>query len=174
MKVSKELLNHIAAENAKTRAWIAEDPKNRWAGLYPETVKHWEDRGIFTLAQLERDELITHIYEGHKDAYGTKGRHYDFDAMSLEQLKAEADSISVAISAEMERMEAQERANISNFEKQIADLAEMGASRKDAIRWMLEAEGLKDEYDVGYVQYTFGLPYNYITEEFTSALKEAA
>ena len=173
MKVSKELLNHIEAANLKTKAWVAEDPNNRWAGLYPTDVRHWEDRGIFTMAQLEREELITHIYEGHKDAYGTKGRHYDFDAMSLEQLKAEADSISSAIASEMERMEAQERASIAKFENQIADLKKMGASREDAIRWMLDAEGLKDEYDVGYVQYTFGLPYSYKNEEFTAALKVA-
>ena len=174
MKVSKELLNHIKAANLKTRAWVAEDPKNRWAGLYPEDVRHWEDRGIFTLAQLERDELITHIYEGHKDAYGTKGRHYDFDAMSLEQLKAEADSISKAISEEMERMESFERDNISKFEALVEKYTSMAGSRKRAIHWMLETEDLLNEPDVGYVQYKFGLPYTYCTEEFVSVLKEAA
>jgi len=28
----QELLNHIKAQNVKTRAWVAEDPKNRFAG----------------------------------------------------------------------------------------------------------------------------------------------
>ena len=71
-----ELIKEIKSRNIKTKAWIAEDPKNRWAGLYPEDEAHWVERGITTLADLERDELATYIYEGHKDAFGTKGRHY--------------------------------------------------------------------------------------------------
>ena len=33
MKKFAELLNHVKAENAKTIAWVKEDPKNRWAGM---------------------------------------------------------------------------------------------------------------------------------------------
>jgi len=172
MKVSNELLAYIEERNLETKAWVAE-AEGRWAGYYPTDARHWEDRGIFTLAQLERDELITHIYEGHKDAYGVKGRHYDFEAMSLEQLKAEADSISNAISIENERMDAQRRDSIKSFEAMVEQYAPMAGSRKRAIRWMLESENLLNEGDVGYVQYCIGLPYDYCKDELTSILEAA-
>ena len=92
----QELIKEINSRNEKTKAWVAEDPKNRWAGLYVEDEAHWVERGITSLADLERDELATYIYEGHKDAFGTKGRHYDFDSMTLQELKDEADYISKA------------------------------------------------------------------------------
>ena len=50
----KALINEIKARNIKTKAWVAEDPKNRWAGLYPEDEAHWVERGITTLEALER------------------------------------------------------------------------------------------------------------------------
>ena len=80
----KQLIKEIKARNIKTKAWVAEDPKNRWAGLYIEDEAHWQERGITTLDALERDELATYIYEGHKDAFGVKVRHYNFKAMSLQ------------------------------------------------------------------------------------------
>ena len=57
-----ELIKEIKSRNIKTKAWVAEDPKNRWAGLYIEDEAHWVERGITTLADLERDELATYIY----------------------------------------------------------------------------------------------------------------
>src|SRR6056300_279356 len=98
----QELMAHIKAENEKTEAWVAEDPTNRWAGLYIEEEAHWKERGITTVEALERDNLATYIYEGHKDAFGVKGRHYNFEAMSLEELKAEADYISRSVREQME------------------------------------------------------------------------
>ena len=175
MKVSKELINHIEAQNAETLAWIAEDPSNRGAGLYPTDVRYWEDRGIFTMAQLEREDLITYIYDGHKDAYGFRNRGYDFDSMSLEELKAEADSISKAVAEEMERMEAMEQESINAFEALVTKYISMAGSRERAIHWILESENLLGDFvDVGYAQYSLGLPYSYKTEEILNVLKEAA
>ena len=171
MKVSKELLDYVKAENVKTKAWIAEAP-GRGAGLYVEDEAHWEERGIFTLADLERDSLITYIYDGHKDAYGFRNRGYDFDAMSLEDLKAEADRISDAVQAENKRMEEMENANIAKFEALLKQYTPMAGSENAAIKWLLEGENLLNEYDVGFVQYTFGLPYSYKTEQFESVLRE--
>ena len=36
-----KLIKEIKSRNIKTKAWVAEDPKNRWAGLYPEDEAHW-------------------------------------------------------------------------------------------------------------------------------------
>ncbi len=154
----KELLAHIKAENAKTRAWINEAP-GRAAGLYPEDEAYWVERGISTVAELERENLITFIYDGHKDAYGFRNRGYDFDSMTMAELEAEADRISDAIEAENKRMDEMYARNTADFEKQVAKYLEMAGSREAAIRWILQAEGLEKEYDAGYICYSLGLPY---------------
>ena len=169
-----ELMAHIKAENAKTRAWIAEDPKNRWAGLYPEDEATWVERGITNMVDFERDELATYIYDAHKDAFGVKGRHYDFEAMSLEDLRSEADYISRMVKEQMDLEARMEREAVERFEKAIAEYMAMGAeTRQDAIRWVLQAEGLENEYDPSYVCYSLGLPYE-MAKEFEAHMVSAA
>ena len=158
-KVSQELINHIKNKNAEIEAWVAEDPKNRWSGTYITDVEYWEERKIFTVADLERDELINYIYDGHKEAYGFRNRGYDFDSMSMAELEAEADRIGDAIEAENKRMDEMYARNTADFEKQVAKYLEMAGSREAAIRWILQAEGLEKEYDAGYICYSLGLPY---------------
>ena len=162
----QELMAHIKAENIKTKAWVAEDPKNRWAGLYPEDEAHWVERGITTLEALERDELECYIYDAHKTAFGVKGRHYNFKAMSLQELKDEADYISRACDEQLELEARMEKEATERFEKAIAEYQKMAGSRKDAIRWVLQAEGLEDERDPGYICYSLGLPYT-MEKEFS-------
>ena len=157
---------HIKAENIKTKAWVAEDPKNRWAGLYPEDEAHWQERGITTLEALERDELECYIYDAHKTAFGVKGRHYNFKAMSLEELKAEADYISKACDEQLALEAKMEKEATERFEASVAEYQKMAGSRKDAIRWVLQAEGLEDERDPGYICYSLGLPYS-MEKEFS-------
>ena len=170
----QELMAHIKAENAKTQAWVAEDPQNRWAGLYPEDEAHWVERGITNMVDFERDSLATYIYEGHKDAFGVKGRHYDFDSMSLEELKAEADYISRSVKEQMALEAEMEKEAIANYEEAITKYEAMGAgSREDAIRWLLQAEGLDQEWDAGYVCYSLGLPYS-MEKEFEPLMRRHA
>ena len=40
---------------------------------------------------IDRQALEIFIYEGHKTAFGVKGRHYNFDAMTDEALVQEAE-----------------------------------------------------------------------------------
>ena len=162
----QELMAHIKAENVKTKAWVAEDPKNRWAGLYPEDEAHWVERGITTLEALERDELECYIYDAHKTAFGVKGRHYDFKAMSLQELKDEADYISKACDEQLALEAKMEKEATERFEASVAEYQKMAGSRKDAIRWLLQAEGLEDERDPGYICYSLGLPYS-MEKEFS-------
>ena len=162
----QELMAHIKAENVKTKAWVAEDPKNRWAGLYPEDEAHWVERGITTLEALERDELECYIYDAHKTAFGVKGRHYRFSEMSLQELKDEADYISRACDEQMELEARMEKEATERFEASVAEYQKMAGSRKDAIRWVLQAEGLEDERDPGYICYSLGLPYS-MEKEFS-------
>ena len=162
----QELMAHIKAENIKTKAWVAEDPKNRWAGLYPEDEAHWVERGITTLEALERDELECYIYDAHKTAFGVKGRHYKFSEMSLQELKDEADYISKACDEQLALEAKMEKEATERFEASIKEYLPMAGSRKDAIRWLLQAEGLEDERDPGYICYSLGLPYS-MEKEFS-------
>ena len=162
----QELMAHIKAENIKTKAWVAEDPKNRWAGLYPEDEAHWVERGITTLEALERDELECYIYDAHKTAFGVKGRHYRFSEMSLQELKDEADYISRACDEQMELEAKMEKEATERFQASVPEYQKMAGSRKDAIRWVLQAEGLEDERDPGYICYSLGLPYT-MEKEFS-------
>lgn len=46
---------HIEALNAKTEAWVAEDPTNRCAFLLESDPKFWAEQGITTVAEFEED-----------------------------------------------------------------------------------------------------------------------
>ena len=137
----QELIQEIKSRNEKTKAWVAEDPKNRWAGLYPEDEAHWIERGITTLADLERDELATYIYDEHKTAFGTKGRHYDFDSMTLQELKDEADYISKAAKEQMDLEAAQEARDLESFKALVQKTIADGAGDEEtALRWLTQGE----------------------------------
>ena len=167
--MEKALLELVEKHNAETQAWMDKDPENRWGGMY--CINNLKERGIFTVEALERDELSTYIYEEHKTAFGVKGRHFNFDSMSLEELKETADYISNACDEQM-KLEAQmELEAIRNFEEKIEKFEFMAGCRQDAIRWILQSENLDNEYDTGYICYTLGLPYSY-KEQFEPFIKQ--
>ena len=97
------LAEHLAALNAKTLAWIAEDPDNRWAGLIVEDLAHWAEMGIHTVEQYERYDLETLVWDMYKDVTGIRPRHLDLKSMSLEELRAEADYLGRCIEADIAR-----------------------------------------------------------------------
>jgi len=73
-----ELQAHIETENAKTRAWVAEDPQNRWAGEMCSDPAHWERYEIFTVGQYEQYNMDASYSDLHKEIYGcrpTGGNH---------------------------------------------------------------------------------------------------
>ena len=136
-----ELIKEIKARNVKTTAWVAEDPANRWAGLYPEDEAHWIERGVTTLEALERSELEEYIYDAHKTAFGVKGRHYDFAAMSLQELKDEADYISNACDEAMKLEKEMADKAIEDFTQVVQDTIAIGAGDEDnALRWLTQDE----------------------------------
>ena len=106
-----------------------------------------------------REELCDYIYYRHKDAYGVKGRFYDFDAMSYAELEAEAvrlDEAAIEQEAHERRCDAEAiiefRANI----RRVRDIC--GCDRDSAIRYMLDE--FRGEYDAGYVCFVLRLPYS--------------
>ena len=153
------LLEHIKNINAKSKKWMQENPGS-WAGMVPEDIKFWNDQGIFTVEDYERDSLITSVYEMHKDAYGVKGRHYNFKEMSNEDLQKELDHLCEVAKREREIEERYEEAAYQTFLKTVANTIKNGAKDKEeAIRWILQAEELTNE-EPDYICYKLGLSYD--------------
>ena len=167
------LVSHLEAINAKTQKWMDENPGS-WGGMIVTDPAHWAEYGVYTVEDFKRYELETYIYEGHKDAFGTKGRHYDFKNMTMEELKAEADYISKAVKNAMEEEAEAEKASVNEFEKRVSDTIESGAGdRTTALRWIMQAENMENEYDAGYICYCLNLPYSY-EKEFEQFVKRVA
>jgi hypothetical protein len=103
METQMTLAAHLAALNAKTLAWIAEDPDNRWAGLYVEDLAHWAEIGVLTVRDFQRYELQSLVWEMYKDVTGIRPRHMDFDSMTLEDLQCEVDYLDREMQASIER-----------------------------------------------------------------------
>ena len=154
------LLEHIKNINAKSKAWMAANPGS-WAGMVVEDIKFWNDQGIFTVEDYERSNLETSVYEMHKEAYGVKGRHYNFKEMSNAELEKELDHLCDVAKREAEIEKRQEEDNLKAFESRIDEALTLGAeNREAAIKWILQAEGLDKEQDSGYICYTLGLNYD--------------
>jgi len=81
------LIEHIKKLNDETLAWVAEDPKHRMAGTLCDNEKHWNDYGVYTAEDLDKYLLVSSISDVHKDVYGCRPRHLDFDNMTIEELK---------------------------------------------------------------------------------------
>ena len=156
----KTLLEHIKQINAESKKWMDENPGS-WAGMVPEDIKFWNDQGIFTVEDYERDSLITSVYEMHKDAYGVKGRHYNFKQMSNKDLEKELEHLCEVAKREREIEQREEEKSYKKFEDQIKQMMKHGAGNRDiAIKWILEAEGLENESDANYICYNLGLSYD--------------
>lgn len=54
----------------------------------------------------ERDELICYISDAYKDLNGFRPRFYNWNSMSIEELRAEADRLSADIGSKIEGEEA--------------------------------------------------------------------
>lgn len=82
-----ELTAHIQALNAKSYAWVAEDPTRRFASILVSDAMHWADYGITTVEQFEHYMLATDVYESYKDAYGFHPNWKTINDLSDEDLQ---------------------------------------------------------------------------------------
>ncbi len=99
------LAEHLAALNAEKLAWVAEDPDNRWTGLWVEDLAHWHEMGVFTVAQFKRYENETLFWEMYKDATGIRPRHVNLKDMSDEDLEREINLLGRMMEDEIKREE---------------------------------------------------------------------
>lgn len=108
-----------------------------------------------------REDLESFIYDRHKDAYGVKGRHYDFESMSYDELEKEAIRIDEAANAEYKRERLMQADAVRVFRDNIRKIKRMAnCDRKTAIRYLIDGEGHAGEYDPGYICYCMNLPYS--------------
>ena len=106
-----------------------------------------------------REDLETFIYYRHKDAYGVKGRHYDFENYSYEELEAEAIRIDEAANEQIAHERRCDAEALIEFRANIRKVREIcGCDRSTAIRYMIEE--FAGEYDPSYVCYSLRLPYS--------------
>lgn len=106
-----------------------------------------------------REDLEIFIYERHKDAYGVKGRHYDFENYTYEELEAEAERIDDAANEQYRWERKCDAEALIEFRAGIRKVRDIcGCDRPTAIRYMIEE--FAGEYDPSYVCYSLRLPYS--------------
>ena len=88
-----ELVKYLEAKNAKTQAWVDEDPENRYAGLITTDPTHWAEYGVSTVEQYKRYELESTIWDVYKDVHGIRPRGIDFSLMSMNELSEYLDDL---------------------------------------------------------------------------------
>lgn len=91
-----ELLAHIRNLNEKTAAWVAEDPKNRMAGLLVEEADHWSSIGITTVEDFTRYNLSMEVYDLHKTVYGFRPNYAYLKSLTVKELEEELESLNRA------------------------------------------------------------------------------
>jgi hypothetical protein len=119
-------------------------------------LKSWEE-----LSEKEQLECI--VWDAYKDAYGFRPRHMNMEAMTVEDLRAELDSLSATIDAHEKQRKIDEERASHDFEMRMLSLMMAGAkTREQALRWVHEAEST--DGDDEYLCYTLGLPYGYFKQ----------
>jgi hypothetical protein len=90
-EMTKTLAQYLRGRNAATEAWVAEDPTNRWAGMYTEDLTHWAEIGVLTVRDLMRHEMENQFSDLHKDAYGFRPRGINTSEWTYEELCEETE-----------------------------------------------------------------------------------
>ena len=143
-----ELVKHIEAINAKTQKWIDENPGS-WAGMITTDLEHWKEYGVTTPAQYDRYMLEQAVYETHKSAYGVKGRHYDFDNMTDQELKDEYERLCDVAHEEYEREQKFYAQQVEEFKALVQKTIDLGAGDEEtALRWLTSDEKFYHSQDV--------------------------
>jgi hypothetical protein len=80
-----ELLKHIESLNAHADLMMEQEP-GLWMSKWTDDLSHWNDMGIFTVEDFERNSLINSISDASKELYGCRLR-LEWDEMSIERMK---------------------------------------------------------------------------------------
>ena len=83
------LILHIRAENAKTRAWVDEDPDNRMAFTAIDNAEHWAKYGVTSVAEFKLYNARAELWDWYKEVHGIRPRWMNVWDMSLEEVEEE-------------------------------------------------------------------------------------
>ena len=107
-----------------------------------------------------RNEMAAVFRDVYKDAYGVRPRFSTAD-WSIEDFEKEFVSLQETIDYNYKIEKEAEQVSIKDFERFISNsMSKNGIDRITALRWVIDGE-----YDIGYVEYQYGLPYGYIEKE---------
>lgn len=144
--MSNELVNYIAAENARTQAWIAEAP-GRWAGLITEDLSHWAERGVTTVAEFELYMAQATWSDAYKDAYVFRPR-IDTSSWTLADFQSDLESLSATIQQNIAEEREEAARAVAAFEARVAEVIESGAGdRATALRWLWQADNSENPWN---------------------------
>ena len=77
---------YIKAENAEFEAKCKANGSTWWAATVSDP-DHWAEYGVTTVAQYERQNLESELWDAFKEAHGVRPRHLDMSAMTDQQIK---------------------------------------------------------------------------------------
>ena len=107
-----------------------------------------------------RNEMAAVFRDVYKDAYGVRPRFSTAD-WSIEDFEREFVSLQETIDYNYKIEKEAEQVSIKDFERFVSNsMSKNGIDRITALRWIIDGE-----YDIGYVEYQYGLPYGYIEKE---------
>ena len=104
----KELLAYLEEQNAKTEAWIAEDPENRGAGVHITDMDFWAEEGIYSIEDYKLEGLRAEYCDLHKELYGRKSWPY---GGTLQEIESDVKAMRTHMQ-EIIRKEEEERARV--------------------------------------------------------------
>jgi len=167
----KDLIAHIEGINAKTQEWIDANPGS-WAGMITTDPEHWKEYGITTPAQYDRYMLEQDVYEMHKSAYGVKGRHYDFDNMTDEELKDEYEHLCKVANEEYEREQKFYAEQVEEFKELVQKTIDLGAGDEEtALRWLTAGQEFYHIQDVESWVYDYNILFTDYGRELVKKLE---
>ena len=107
-----------------------------------------------------RNEMAAVFRDVYKDAYGVRPRFSTAD-WTIEDFEREFVSLQDTIDYNYKIEKEAEQVSIKDFERFLSNsMSKNGIDRITALRWVIDGE-----YDIGYVEYQYGLPYGYIEKE---------
>ena len=126
-----------------------------------------------SIFKLTRDDLQSFIWDAYKEAYGIRPRFMDFESMSMDQLRKEADSCANAAEAEMKREEEQQEADLAEFKSLIQKTIELGAGDEEtALRLLTQSEVFYHGQDVEHWVWNKGILFTDYGSELTKRLAQ--
>lgn len=166
------LSEHIAALNAVKEAWVAEDPTQRWTGLFSDDLEMWAEMGVTTPAEFDRNIDEQTFYEMHREVYSYRPDYSWIKSLSNDALAVEIQRCAEA-GKRQELDEAEREAiTIAEFETSVTETIALGAAdRETALRWLADSEEFECfnlntlRYDWERFEYMRNLPYGFISNE---------